>query len=502
MRRRGPARRRTADPAALSPLAPPTPKTVGVRARLGLLPSRTCPQPLPYRPWLTSPGRSSSTPRRRPLPRCLYGVVIASRTDLRPWDDSDGFEPTVDEWRYEDPSERTEKWAVEDDGQVVGVATLFLSLDDNTDKIWAEVDVHPDHRGRGAGTALAQVLERRGRELGRPEVLVEVYLPPVATGEHPFERFAASQGFIAESTDNVRILDLPDRGRPARPARGERAGAVGGRIPARDVYRRSPDALVEGYCRVSNLLNVDAPTGAVDFEAETLTPERYRGYLDLERRQGRQRLTTVAIEEATGEVVAFTDLVLPSGAPTKAWQWGTLVDRAHRGHRLGMAVKVANLRELQSAHPERTTVSTGNDATNSYMVGINVEIGFHVVGGRPDVPQGAHRPLSAGRYGVAMLVAFSVAPAVAADDTGSVSEAVAPAIRVVRESGLPNRTDSMFTTLEGEWDEVMAVVKGAVDAVAAASPRVSLVLKADIRPGFTGELEAKVARIDELLADG
>ena len=64
-----------------------------------------------------------------------------------------------------------------------------------------------------------------------------------------------------------------------------------------------------------------------------------------------------------------------------------------------------------------------------------------------------------------MLVAFSVAPAVAADDTGSVSEAVAAAIRVVRESGLPNRTDSMFTTLEGEWDEVMAVVKGAVDAV-------------------------------------
>jgi uncharacterized protein (TIGR00106 family) len=101
-----------------------------------------------------------------------------------------------------------------------------------------------------------------------------------------------------------------------------------------------------------------------------------------------------------------------------------------------------------------------------------------------------------------MLVAFSVAPAVAADDTGSVSEAVAAAIRVVRESGLPNRTDSMFTTLEGEWDEVMTVVKGAVDAVAAASPRVSLVLKADIRPGFTGELEAKVARIDELLADG
>jgi hypothetical protein len=91
------------------------------------------------------------------------------------------------------------------------------------------------------------------------------------------------------------------------------------------------------------------------------------------------RLTTVAIETATDEVVAYTDLVLPSGAPTKTWQWGTLVDRAHRGHRLGMAVKVANLRELQRAHPERETVATGNDATNAHMVGINEELGFRVV---------------------------------------------------------------------------------------------------------------------------
>ena len=100
--------------------------------------------------------------------------------------------------------------------------------------------------------------------------------------------------------------------------------------------------------------------------------------------------------------------------------------------------------------------------------------------------------------GRAMLIAFSVSPT-AADETGSVAEAVAAAVRVVRESGLPNRTSSMFTELEGEWDEVMAVVKRAVDAVAAVSPRVGLVLKADIRPGFTGQLAAKVERIEQAL---
>jgi uncharacterized protein YqgV (UPF0045/DUF77 family) len=97
-----------------------------------------------------------------------------------------------------------------------------------------------------------------------------------------------------------------------------------------------------------------------------------------------------------------------------------------------------------------------------------------------------------------MLVAFSVAPS-GSDATGSVSEAVAAAVAVVRESGLPNHTDSMFTSLEGTWEECMDVVRRACEAVGAFGPRVSLVLKADIRPGFEGELTAKVERLEKVL---
>ncbi|HLT82628.1 MAG TPA: thiamine-binding protein [Phototrophicaceae bacterium] len=98
-----------------------------------------------------------------------------------------------------------------------------------------------------------------------------------------------------------------------------------------------------------------------------------------------------------------------------------------------------------------------------------------------------------------MLFAFSVAPTVSDTADGSVSEAVAAAVRVVRESGLPNETTAMFTTIEGEWDEVMPVIKAACDAVARFSPRVSLVLKADLRPGYEGQLAAKVERVEEHL---
>lgn len=98
-----------------------------------------------------------------------------------------------------------------------------------------------------------------------------------------------------------------------------------------------------------------------------------------------------------------------------------------------------------------------------------------------------------------MIVAFSVAPA--GDKSDSVSAAVAEAVRVVRDSGLPHELNAMFTLVEGEWDEVMDVVRRAVEAASAGASRTSLVLKADIRPGHTGQLRAKVDRVEELLAD-
>ena len=106
-----------------------------------------------------------------------------------------------------------------------------------------------------------------------------------------------------------------------------------------------------------------------------------------------------------------------------------------------------------------------------------------------------------------MLLAFSVAPSGTPAEgsrpgDASVHDAVAAAVKIVRDSGLPNTTDSMFTTIEGEWDEVFDVVKRATEAVGRYGSRVSLVIKADIRPGYTGELTAKVDRLEEALAEG
>src|SRR6478736_1003073 len=122
----------------------------------------------------------------------------------------------------------------------------------------------------------------------------------------------------------------------------------------------------------------------------------------------------------------------------------------------------------------------------------------------PDSP-GIEGAVVRHRYRGHMLIAFSVAPSGVGELSGdgpteSVSAAVTEAVRIVRESGLPNRTDSMFTTIEGDWDECLDVVKRACEAVGRYGSRVSLVLKADIRQGHTGEITGKLARVEAGLA--
>ena len=95
-----------------------------------------------------------------------------------------------------------------------------------------------------------------------------------------------------------------------------------------------------------------------------------------------------------------------------------------------------------------------------------------------------------------MLAAFSITPLGAGE---SVGELVADAVRIARESGLPNETNAMFTNIEGEWDEVMPVIHRCVDAVAARSPRVSIVIKIDHRPGVTDALHSKVETVEREL---
>lgn len=307
-----------------------------------------------------------------------YQAIVASKTFERPWFEPPSLEETLVEWRHVDKAEPMEIWTALDDGEVLGVATIWFPQLDNTWLGWFDLQVHPGHRRRGAGSALMErLVDRAGHEV-RTTLVAEV-LVPVGSDDHPYRRFLEQHGFSLNNTEVIRHLDLPvdqalldelaARARP-RWQEGYRVETFVGLVP---------EELQLSLCAVMNRLGVDAPTGDIDFEEESLTPERLREYAELEQAQGRTRLTTLAINRGSGEVVAYTDLIVPSGAPTTVWQYGTLVHPDHRGRSLGMAIKVENLRRLQAEHPGRKRVVTGNDGTNSWMLSINEELGFRIV---------------------------------------------------------------------------------------------------------------------------
>jgi GNAT superfamily N-acetyltransferase len=307
-----------------------------------------------------------------------YEVIVASKGHERPWNEPPSLAETLVEWRHEDAAERMELWGVDDGDELVGVGTIWFPMADNTSMAWFDAQVDPSRRGRGAGSALVEGLLQRARDEGRTTLVIDLLVPP-ESDDHAYRRFAERHGFHLSNTEIIRHLELPvaevlldrhaEQSRPKWEGDYRLETHVGG----------VPEQLQPSLCAVMNQLAVDAPTGDIEFEEESLTPARYEEYLELFRQQGRVRVTTVAVHEPTGDVVAYSDLMLPSGAPAVAWQWGTLVHRDHRGRRLGMAVKVENLRRLQSDHPERRRVVTGNDDTNSWMVSINEDLGFRVV---------------------------------------------------------------------------------------------------------------------------
>ena len=139
-----------------------------------------------------------------------------------------------------------------------------------------------------------------------------------------------------------------------------------------------PDDLVESLCTVIGQLAVDAPTGAVDFEEEVITPQRYAEMVDGAAAMGRARYETVALTPGpAGRRAVHAGHA--AGESTHVYQWGTFVHREHRGHQLGLATKAVNLRAVQSARGDLTLVSTQNAETNDYMVAINDKMGFRPI---------------------------------------------------------------------------------------------------------------------------
>jgi GNAT superfamily N-acetyltransferase len=277
-----------------------------------------------------------------------------------------------------DPMERKDAVVAVDGDEVVGAGMAFSATRDNLHLSWLSPWVEPERRRRGIGSAVLAELVAICRADHRTDLVMETGYPFERREDHPYRRFAEKNGFHLANTEIRRARPLPVDDVDLDALVAETA-------PHHEGYRIEtfeeplPEELLESLCSAHNRLAVDAPGGDLTFEPEALTPELLRVHEETMRKQGRRRISTLAITDA-GEVVGYNDLVVPPEDLPNVWQWGTLVVAEHRGHRLGLAMKARGLQELQRrVGPERTRVLTGNAEQNRYMVSVNERLGFRPV---------------------------------------------------------------------------------------------------------------------------
>lgn len=262
------------------------------------------------------------------------------------------------------------------DRQLVGAMNLEQPLLDNTHLVEVQIAVLPEHRRRGVGRALFDHAVEFTRSASRRSIWAETASPVETSGAGA--AFAAACGMSRQHVEMHQVLALPVPGEllAAVDAVSAEAGSAGYRIET--WQDRCPDEWAEGYCRLLTVFVDHAPTGDLDVEGQTWDLDRLRATEDRRIAQGRSTLRAVALDP-DGDLVGCTDILVPAAPSVDVHQGGTLVLTAHRGHRLGTALKVANLRALLRVHPERRVIHTYTAPENGPMNAVNQVMGFRPV---------------------------------------------------------------------------------------------------------------------------
>lgn len=258
---------------------------------------------------------------------------------------------------------------------VVGSAMLFLFRHDNTHLGEVDVWVHPDHRRRGTGRLLLAECERIARAAGRTTLIGSAFAPVEA--ESAGSLFAAAMGYPVASGELTKVVDLTTA--------TARWPALDVEVAARiDGYRvevwdsRVPDAWVPDFCMLLGRLVGEIPTGDLELEDAAWDEARLREGEDRAIAVGRTQVIAAAVTPAE-RLCGFTDVRVNRHDPRHASVGGTLVLPGHRGHRLGLAMKLASHRRLLELFPDCGYVETGNAGVNAAMASVNEQLGYRTV---------------------------------------------------------------------------------------------------------------------------
>jgi GNAT superfamily N-acetyltransferase len=271
-------------------------------------------------------------------------------------------------------------------GMPVVLGELGLPMLDNTDNGVVTVSTRPTFRERGYGTAMLRHITARARLHGRTRLIGEIGepLPLDESSSIPdtvssSSRFATHAGARAVTSEVRRLLRIEELDHVELKRLKEDATAHSTGYSLIQWEGPAPEEIVGDLAVLHSRMSIDAPLEDLDWEPEQWSAERYREREQRVATSGQVCLSTVARHDQSGQIVALTEIGLEAAPPDIAYQWLTIVLPTHRGHRLGMLVKVANLEFLQTNRPLVQVLNTWNAAINDHMVGINEAIGFRPV---------------------------------------------------------------------------------------------------------------------------
>jgi GNAT superfamily N-acetyltransferase len=235
--------------------------------------------------------------------------------------------------------------------------------------------VHPDRQRQGIGRALAETSYDLAARRGRRVMQTETYAPVADSSSGLL--FAEALGFQAALVDGMKLVDLPAT-EHLWDALAQRAAPLHADYRIRTWIDVVPDELLAGYCRLNEQFFEQAPMGELDVEAEVWDADRVRTRERHNARVGRHDLYAGAVA-ADGTLIGITDVAVNDHTPHWGFQSGTLVAPEHRGHRLGLAIKVANHRQVRRHFPDCRVLLTGNADVNAPMNAVNEALGYREV---------------------------------------------------------------------------------------------------------------------------
>lgn len=301
-------------------------------------------------------------------------VHNASRAVEAPWQPAATEARLTSHFRYGWDLEPAVPFLAVVDGEVVGCASSSLSERDNRHLAWLSVDIHPDHRRRGHGTAVLEDLVVRSRALGRTSVGLAGW------DNEPTRAFADRHGFALGMISVNRRQALADVDWEDVTRRRDEARGFAEDYELVRRTGRTPDDELPALAEMASAIN-DAPTDDLDIENEVFTPERVRDYETAQLGQSRHGFHRIfARHRGTGELAGQTVVVVQADLPVYAQQHDTSVVRTHRGHRLGLLLKAEMMLWLREAQPQLKEVDTWNAESNDFMIGVNELLGYRVMG--------------------------------------------------------------------------------------------------------------------------